>query len=208
MVGEAAAPSVNASDVTVVAATALEAKAVRRALPGVRVIEGGIALAKMTNPDFSHADVLISCGLAGGLQSDLPTGTVVIPREVLRPDGSVLQCDGKLTDRLVAAVRSIGVEPVIAPMVTTAKLVTKSERMQWAKRGYAAVDMETGLLNASRIAAVRVVLDTPSQELSQDWLSPMKAIVKPWNWPQLVWLSRHAPRCCALAARVVAAALA
>jgi hypothetical protein len=177
-------------------------------LPGVYVIEGGIALRKMRKTSDSHAGTLLSCGVAGGLQPDLPTGTVVIPREILRPDGSVLRCDAELTGRLIDAARSIAVDPVTAPMVTTAGIVTRDERRQWANQGYAAADMETGLLNASRVAAVRVVLDTPSHELSKDWLSPSRAILKPWNWPQLVWLSRHAPRCCALAARVVAAALA
>ena len=72
--------------------------------------------------------------------------------------------------------------------------------------GYAGVDMETGLLDAPRIAAVRVILDTPQHELSPDWLRPARALRNPRNWPQALWLARDAPRCARRAAEVVAAA--
>jgi Phosphorylase superfamily len=197
-------------DVTVVTATGIEARAARRALPGVSVIEAGIALAKIGGQAQGDAGgaTIISCGVAGGLREDLPTGTVVIPREVLRADGTTLRCDGELMQRLVHAAEAIGVTPVTQPMVTTAAIVAKEERAYWANRGYAAVDMEAGLLRAARVAAVRVILDTPLHELSKDWVRPATAALKPWNWPQLVWLLREGPRCASLSARVIARALA
>jgi hypothetical protein len=185
---------------TVITATSLEAKAARRELPNAEVVEAGIAL---SNAVAQRGEVFISCGLAGGLRNDLPTGTVVIPRHVRRPDGTMLHCDDELTDALVTAARGLGLEPIVASVITAATVVVGAARKRWADEGYAAADMETGLLTG-RVAAVRVILDTPLNELSSDWLNPVVAMLKPWNWPQAIWLGREAPRCARLAARVIA----
>jgi hypothetical protein len=196
----------------VVTATPLEAKAARRELPHANVLEAGIALVNLVTPSAtSAANVVegrayISCGLAGGLREDIPTGTVVIPRVVRRPDGTTLHCDAELVDALIAGARKLGLEPITDPMITAATVVVGAERRRWAEEGYAAADMETGLL-PGRVAAVRVILDTPLRELSQDWLNPALAMLKPWNWPQAIWLGRQAPRCARLAARVIGASL-
>ncbi len=183
------------------AATALEANAVRRERPNAVVVEGGIALGKLHEP---VRGTVIVCGVAGGLRTDLPTGTLLIPRRVRRPDGSELECDPELVDALGASARRLGIEPIFDALLTAGTIVNGAARHDWAARGYAAVDMETGLIRASRIAAVRVVLDTPQHELSTDWLHPIRAMIKPSNWPQAVWLAREAPRAARLAARVVA----
>ncbi|HEY1654518.1 MAG TPA: hypothetical protein VGF86_05340 [Candidatus Tumulicola sp.] len=188
---------------TIVAATSLEARAVRRALPGATVFETGIALARRRE---GWGDTVVSCGLAGALRGDLPTGTVLVPVEVVRPDGTRVRCADDLVAAYVAAARSLGFEPVCDPMLTSAGIVRGAERAVWARRGCAGVDMETGLLHASRLAAVRVVLDTPERELHADWLHPARALLDPRNWPEARWLARDAPRCARRAAEVVAAA--
>ncbi|HET6276859.1 MAG TPA: hypothetical protein VFE16_13090 [Candidatus Cybelea sp.] len=194
---------VSAATPALIAATALECKALRREVPHARVVQTGIALADLRE---ELGEVVVSCGLAGGLRPDLSTGTVVIPREVCRPGGDVVSCDEELVELFAASARRLGVEPVFDPLVTTDRIVQGAERAQWAARGYAAVDMETGLLHAPRVAAVRVILDTPQREISKDWRTPILAILKPWNWPQAMWLAREAPRAATLAARVVAGA--
>lgn len=186
-----------------IAATALECKALRREVPHARIVQTGIALADLHE---ELGEVVISCGLAGGLRADLSTGTVVIPREVCTPGGDLLRCDEELVELLGASARALGLEPVFDPLVTANDIVHGTARAQWAARGYAAVDMETGLLDARRLAAVRVILDTPQREISEDWRTPVLAILKPWNWPQAMWLAREAPRAATLAARVVAGA--
>jgi hypothetical protein len=187
----------------VIVATATEALAVRRLMPDVRVYETGIALQKHAGP-FGGA--VVSCGLAGGLRRDVPSGTVLVPREVRRPDGSALHCDDALTAKLAQSARRLGFEPVCDPLLTSSSIVNGSDRETWAGAGFAGVDMETGLIEAERIAAVRVVLDTPQRELSAEWLVPARALARPRNWPQAFWLARNAPRFARRAAAVVAAA--
>lgn len=189
--------------VTFVAATALECRALRRELPQASVIQTGMALEQNR---AGLGPVVVSCGLAGGLRNGLPTGTLLLPHEVRRPSGAMLQCDGELVELLTARARALGIDPVFDPLLTSAEIVNGSARAQWAALGYAGVDMETGLLDAPRVAAVRVVLDTPQREISTDWRTPLIAILKPWNWSQAFWMAREAPKAAALAARVAAGA--
>jgi hypothetical protein len=184
-----------------IAATGIEAGALRRELPHARIVETGIALANVDGP---LGETVVSCGVAGGLRADLPTGTLLLPRQVRRPDGRVFDCDAELVDAFARGARRLGIEPVFDPLLTAATIVNGAARREWADRGFAGVDMETGRLEAARVAAVRVILDTPQHELSRDWDHPLRALLKPWNWPQAVWLAREAPRAARLAARVVA----
>ncbi len=195
------AASIDLNALTVAAATRMEARAVRRALPAARVVRTGIALSRVTGAECG--DLVISCGLAGGLLAGVATGTVLVPAWVRRPNGEMLRCDPELIALLEAAARRLGFEPLSHPLVTSTALVRGTARALWAAHGYAGADMETGLLQASRVASVRVVLDTPSCELSEDWLHPAAAFLRPHNWPQALWLAREAPRCARAAADVL-----
>lgn len=189
---------------TIVAATRLEARAVRRACPDVRVIHTGVGLAYARGDELG--DVVVSCGLAGALDLGLRTGAVLVPHVVLRPDGEILECDGALVSALEDAARRLGHVPESGPLVTCESLIVGDARLAWRQRGYMGVDMETGLIRASRVAAVRVVLDTPRHELDAAWLRPLCVPMHPYAWRQLPWLRREAPRCARIAATVVAAA--
>ena len=188
---------------TIAVATATEALAVHRAMPGARVCETGVGLATYAGP---FGESVVSCGLAGGLREGVPSGTVIVPRAVRRPDGTTLHCDDALSARLADASRRLGFEPLLDPMITAEAIVNGAARAEWARLGYAGVDMETGLLDAPRVAAVRVVLDTPQRELSDEWIQPARALRNPRNWPQALWLARHAPRYARRAAQVIALA--
>jgi hypothetical protein len=179
---------------------------VRRAAPYVRVVETGVGLSRRTGADLG--DIVISCGIAGSLQRELRSGSVVLPDRVLRPDGEVLVCDEALVESLDAAARRLGLTPARGFLATTTNLVSGAERAQWAQRGYKAVDMETGLIYAKRVACIRVVLDTPDREISDAWLRPWTILVRPDAWGQVVWVVREAPRYARLAAAVLAEALA
>lgn len=186
-----------------IAATSVEYRALRHALPEARILQTGIALSRLREP---LGETVISFGLAGGLRTDLPTGTLLIPREVRRPDGTTLRCDEELVEALTRGARSLGIEPVFDPLLTAAAIVNGAMRSAWAAQGYAGVDMESGLIRAPRLAALRVVLDTPANELSADWSRPLRALLRPRNWREAAWLAREAPRLAQRAARVLAAA--
>ena len=188
-----------------IAATRLETWAVRRALRQGRIIEAGVGLRHLRANDLGEA--VVSCGLAGGVRPGLPTGSVVIPKRVLRTDGEWVTCDPFLVDVLVGAARELGLEPELGAIGTAVAIVRGTARESWAERGCAAVDMETGLLTAPRIAAVRVILDTPERDLSEVWRRPASAFVRPASWREALWLLREAPRCAGRAAAVVAAGL-
>ncbi|HEX8806511.1 MAG TPA: hypothetical protein VF741_06160 [Candidatus Aquilonibacter sp.] len=190
---------------TVFAATSLESRAVRRHAPAARIVESGVGLTRML--DATVDGVAISVGLAGGLRVDVPTGTLVIPSAVATDNGTAIACDPRWTTRLRAAAAHLGFAFLDAALLTSETLVVGDARATWAARGFAAVDMETARIPAHAIAAVRVVLDTPQRELSPDWLHPSRAMLRPRNWGQMLWLAREGPRCADLAARVLAVAL-
>ncbi len=190
-------------EIVFVAALPIEADALRRARVGGNVICTGVALSRARG---ELGEIVVSCGLAGGVRADLPTGSVLIPRTVRRPDGTTIECDTELVDALVAGARRLALEPIEDPLVTTEAIVNEAERERWATLGFAGADMETGRIRARRIAAVRVILDTPHHELSSDWSNPLQAMLKPSNWPQAFWLAREAPRAARRVAAIVAEA--
>ena len=191
-------------DVTVVAATWLEARAVRAAIPEARLVVAGPGLSRLREP---LAGAVVTCGVAGGLRPGLATGSVVVPAAVRRPDGGTLTCDPPLAAALAAAARALGLPVETGALVTSRELVTGGARRRWCDAGCVAADMETGLVLADRVATVRVVLDTPDRELAAAWTRPGRALRSPAAWRELPWLAREGPRCARLAAAVLAAAL-
>jgi Phosphorylase superfamily len=186
--------------ITIVAATGLEANAARGALPpGTHIEQAGIALSHRRR----FEDIAISCGIAGGLRNDLPTGTVLIPRSVRSPAGETIACDDDLVQAFLNAARELGYDPVDAPLLTSATFVVGLERSKWAAQGYAGVDMETGIIDAPRLACVRVILDTPEREISTAWAKPASVLFHPGAWRDLPFLAREGPCCARIAAEVI-----
>lgn len=191
--------------ITIVTATGLEFSAARRAVGrDIPVIRAGVGL---RGQQRAIAGAAISCGLAGGLREDLPTGTVLIPRSVTRPDGTRLDCDAHMRAALIAAAGQLGHRVVEDPLITSEAIVHGRERAHLARSGYAGVDMETGRIIAQRIACVRVILDTPVNELSPAWQHPARVVLTPKAWRDLPFLARAGPRCARLAAAIAARAL-
>jgi hypothetical protein len=198
----------NPSDVTVVAAMENEARPVRRLVPQLRLVKGGIGLAQLG--ELPASPVVFSVGLAGGCDPGLAPGTVVIPREVAREDGVLIACDVAWSAALEGASLRLGFPTVTQPLLSAAVLVTHDGRATWFAKGFAAVDMETALLAGMvpRVAAVRVILDNPAHEISPAWVKPRRAAADPRNWREAVWLARWVPRYATRAARVLEEALA
>lgn len=191
--------------VVVVAATGVEAKALRRSLPAERVYESGIALARGKVPP---CDLAISAGLAGALRTGLATGTVLVPRRIGTAGGAVRECDRAFVERALAAARARGFDVCDEPLLTAERLVHGAERARWARSGFAAVDMESALIDAPSVACVRIVLDTPEREISPAWEHAWRVFLTPAAWRDLPFLAREGPKCAARSAQVIAAALA
>ena len=192
-------------NIEILAPTVLEYWAVRYVLPRARTRRAGMQLARWKGA--CEDSIVIVCGLAGALVPGLPPGTVLIPEKIGLADGRIIHCDPTLVESLVEAARTLHFQPDTGPLLTAGSLITGSDRHDWAQRGFVAADMETGLLAERnlRVAAIRVVLDSPEHGISSEWLRPTRAILQPRLWKELFWLSYTAPRCALRAAHVLKA---
>ncbi|HBV94746.1 MAG: hypothetical protein ABSC16_05505 [Candidatus Dormibacteria bacterium] len=199
-------------DVLVLAPMGLEWRAVRRALAAAGnpapVVRCGISLSRWEPPPPPRP-ALITCGLAGGLWSDLRPGTVVVAESVAFEDGDPVACDPRWVAALVAGARACGQEPVVGPMLTARRLVVGEARRAWAEKGFVAAEMETALLasTGAPLASLRVIVDAPAAEVSERWTSPGRSALDPRRWREAAWLAARAPGYARLAARCVAGAL-
>ena len=116
-----------------------------------------------------------------------------------------MQRDPTLLQVLVRAAHSLHYRADTRPLLTSQSLIVGWDRHDWAQRGFVAADMETGLLveRNLRVATIRVVLDSPGQNISPAWLHPAKALLYPQRWQELFWLCRVAPRYALRAAQVL-----
>jgi Phosphorylase superfamily len=177
----------------ILAPTLLEYWAVRRRLRSPRASWAGVRLARWQGAPAGS--VVVVCGLAGALTSGREPGTVLVPEQVGLADGTTMRCDGELVRALAGAARSLGFEPETGPVLTAPSLVAGAARADWARRGFVAAEMETGLLakRRLRVATVRVILDSPEHGISQEWQTPARAMLRPDLWGELWWLCRTAP---------------
>ena len=130
---------------------------------------------------------LISFGIAGGLDPDMPRGTIVLGREIVLPDGPRLPTDPAWRERIVAAARDLPLrEAAIAG--TDRMLASADEKREWHRRtAAAAADMEShGVARAAArrsvpFLAVRAIADPADRALPRSALAGLDATgtVKP-----------------------------
>ena len=173
-----------------------------------RVLRAGVGLSRL-DPRREWPAALVSCGLAGSLAPEIGPGAVVVPDYVEDPERGRYDCDPALTADLRRAARRLGVPTLAGGMLTAPRLVTGAERARYAARGLIAVDMEAADLARAghRIAALKIVLDSPGAELSDAWLRPLRAMADLGLWPQLAFLAARAPIYAARAGRIAALAV-
>lgn len=175
-----------------ICAMGVEAWGVRRRARHVRVVQVGIG----GRPPRGMTGIVISAGLCGGLLPEQEPGTVVIPSQVVDERGATHACDPAVVAALEKAARYLRLPVQRGSLISTSGMVTGAARQTWAGRGHVAVDMESaGAAETSqRFAVLRVILDTPSRELSAAWAEPARAIRQPSNWSEAIWLGVNAPR--------------
>jgi adenosylhomocysteine nucleosidase len=228
---EAAAPAANFA---VIVALGVE-RAALRALerdPPVGVLQSGPgperAASAATAALASGASGLLSFGLAGALRAGLEPGAVLLPRRVRSAAGTSFDVDPKWHAELAAAVRGVGLAPVLDDLLSVPSAITSvAEKIKAAAKGAAAADMESAAIAAvaaragARFAALRVVVDAAGDELPADiehWIdergerrlgAALSAVLNPAQWRGLWTLAqryRAARRTLARLAPIVAGA--
>jgi adenosylhomocysteine nucleosidase len=158
----------------------------------LRVLSGagmGAAAAGARALLSAGADALLSFGLAGGLDPGLSAGRIIVPAEVLAPDGTVSGCDAPWCEHLAAALARhapVGgrLASVVAPLASAA-----AKRALFEASGACAVDMESAAIarvaegGGVPCAVVRVVVDRAGDPVPAAVLAAMDAAgeVSPWR---------------------------
>ena len=147
-----------------VAPMRVEARALQRGAPGIRVLRSGVGLQRSQRalPQL-RADAarrLVVAGLCGALDPGLVPGDVVLASRLLDCEIS-LHADPALEDFLTRE----GLQVHRVPMLSVPQLVHGAERARHRARGAAAVDMESRWLAPAAegrpLSVIRVVLDGP-----------------------------------------------
>lgn len=167
------------TDVLVISPLGVEALAVRSAAPGLRVRTTGMGphKAREAVPALldDSAAALVVLGFGGGLPSDSRLCDVVIASEVIAIDRKGIQVgeqiDCSMAGELQRALTGHGLATCRGKVASVQEIITGEARARMLQSGAIAVDMESAwVAEAARgrpFAVVRVLSDTPEQELRQ-----------------------------------------
>jgi 4-hydroxy-3-methylbut-2-enyl diphosphate reductase len=184
------------SGLLVLAPLGVEARALRPAAAGTRVVRVGAGLrraahtAQRTVQQPSPAAVAVA-GVAGALADGLVPGDVVVADRVLDERGQPVAAHLDSAPLVAAALRRRGLTVHVGPIVSTPHLVKRPDRRAGlAQLGALAVDMETTALLGVPWEAPVTVVRTISDTSTRDLLSP--AIIR-GGWRALVSLRAATP---------------
>jgi len=154
----------------VLAPLSIEALALRCGLREARVVRTGAGPRRSQSAALRLAgsadSALAVAGVCGGVDPNLPPGSVIVASELQGGKGT-----RKLTDpeALVDALRALGTTAQLGPIRSEDHIVLGAERERLRESGAIAVDMESCWLAeaaANRpFAVLRVIIDTPQREL-------------------------------------------
>lgn len=118
---------------------------------------------------------LCSFGLAGGLHPGLPSGTLLLPKTVIPPNGGEIETDSVWRERLTYLARSAGLDPLPTTVVGSDDLVATpaAKAALYRQSNAAAVDMESHAVGEVAKAAklpfvvVRVIADRHDEAIPE-----------------------------------------
>jgi hypothetical protein len=143
----------------------IEQAALRPVRRGMRVVRTGMGprRAAATAATLPGGPLVIA-GVGGGLAPQVRPGDVVVADEVRGPGTSVQVPSAPL---LAGALRRLGLTVHRGPIVSTDRVVTGRDRLELARSGALAVDMESSLLArpGTPLAVVRSIVDTADHPL-------------------------------------------
>ena len=159
------------------------------------------------------AGVLVSWGLAGGLDATLVPGTVVAPRRVLQQGSEPLAVDAVWHSRVAVLADEFALGHGDLLTAPAALESPEAKRAAGAATGAVAVDMESAAIAAAATRAgvpfvvLRVIVDGVADALprgAEQWIDErgdrrftptLRAVVTVRQWrPLLTWRSGIAPR--------------
>jgi len=161
----------------VAAPLAIEAFAVRVAVPGLRVVRTGMgprrsersAARLATEP----AGAFAVAGVCGALRDDCEPGDLIVASALLGPAGERIEVDASA---LASALASAGLPVHEGVIASIARLADGYPRADLARSGACAVDMESFWLARAAagrpFAVLRVVTDGPRHELWRPGIVP------------------------------------
>jgi len=158
------------SETLVLAPLAVEAMAIGRG-HRFRVVRTGMGPARSKRAvrrlSDEPAETIVVVGVCGALDPTLEPGDVFVADEVRGPKAT-FQCEA---DGVAEALEAAGLRVARGALVSTDHVVRGSERQRLREAGARAVDMESAYLaplgDGRRFAVIRVVVDTPSRELTR-----------------------------------------
>jgi 4-hydroxy-3-methylbut-2-enyl diphosphate reductase len=157
------------SDLVVAAALRMEARALRRGMPGLRVLRSGMgperARAAARRLLAEAAEAVAVAGLCGALDPALEPGALLVASELREGGGEALELEPV---PVCAALEQLGLAARVGPLISVDHVVRGAERERLHRGGAIAADMESAWLarGAGRrpLAVLRVVVDAPGHE--------------------------------------------
>ena len=158
------------SDLVVAAALRVEARALRRGLPGLRILRTGMgperARAAAARLLAEAAPAVALAGLCGALDPALAPGALVVASELRGDGGAALHLEPAA---ICAALERVSLTARVGPLISVDHVVRGAERERLHRGGAIAADMESAWLARAAdprpLAVLRVVLDAPGHEL-------------------------------------------
>jgi adenosylhomocysteine nucleosidase len=210
------APPGGALKIAFVAALAIECASLRRASPRAPawlVVQSGPgsarAAAAAARAIEAGAQLLVSWGLAGGLEPSLTPGTLVLPRRVVAPQGESFAADSAWHERLLALRDEVAIHRGDLLTSPIALESPQAKRAAAAATGAVAVDMESAAIAAAAtragipFVALRVVVDGVDDSLpphAEQWIDErgrsrfapaLRAAASPRQWRALLTLAKR-----------------
>jgi 4-hydroxy-3-methylbut-2-enyl diphosphate reductase len=148
----------------------IEARAARAGAPAARLYRTGIGARRATRAAGQLTDTLnrtiLIAGFCGALDPELKPGDIVLATELRSPTKTTV-CEDPQT--LADALCKAGLRARIAPILSSNRIELGDRRTALHRTGAVAVDMESApiaeKLGTDSLVTMRVVLDTPRQEL-------------------------------------------
>ncbi len=159
------------------------------------------------------AVALLSFGIAGGLDPNLPPGTVVLAEGVAMADGTMLECDPTWLERVAVAARAAPAALLVGRLAGSDRVVAgrRDKAALFRQSRALAVDMEShGVAAAARDAgvpflALRAIADPADQDMPRSVIGSVtiegevrtllvvgRLVLRPWEITAVKALGHHA----------------